>query len=393
MNNFDPPTNPPTRRFRRRHVCAALLLFLPVDAIQAEVIFQNDFEDDPVGTYTVTNMEADWNSPGWDNGVAEGRVAITDDAHAFDSKSLVVTYPEGKTSAGKTQWKLALGTGYEELFLSYRIRFDDGFDFVRGGKLPGFIGGEGNVGGDKPTGTDGWSARMMWRTNGSSGSPTTGDSANIVQYVYHPDQPSENEGEDFRWDDTPSAAWQVFEAGTWYHLQHRVVMNTIGQHDGIIQAWLDGVMVLDLQNLRFRDAPTDPDKTPLQINQMYFSTFFGGKGSQWEPTKDERIYFDDFVISTEFINTPNTPNADFNNSGAVDGDDLTLWLAGFASNNAQPSDGDADNDHDVDGHDFLAWQRAVQPTSAASGSSVQIPEPQAMLLSLIALVVGFASMR
>ena len=50
-------------------------------------------------------------------------------------------------------------------------------DFVKGGKLPGLFGGEGNTGGGIPTGMDGFSARMMWRGSGR-----------VVQYVYYPDQ-------------------------------------------------------------------------------------------------------------------------------------------------------------------------------------------------------------
>ena len=42
------------------------------------------------------------------------------------------------------------------------------FDFVRAGKIPGLAGGRTNTGGRKPDGTDGWSARMMWRTSPSA---------------------------------------------------------------------------------------------------------------------------------------------------------------------------------------------------------------------------------
>jgi len=363
------------RRFSVALFFLGSLAFVATPVAFAVVLYENDFEDDPVGTYTVGNLAADWNSPSWNDGVDEGRVAITDDANAFGSKSLVVTYPEGETTGAKSQWKLDLGAGYEELFLSYRIRFGENFDFVRGGKLPGLIGGAGNTGGDKPDGTDGWSARMMWRTNGSSGSPTNGDSANIVQYVYHPDQPG-TFGEDFRWDDTTPTDWQVFESETWYHLQHRIVMNTPGQPDGIVQAWLDGEMVLDVQDIRFRDIAS------LQIDQMYFSTFFGGSSSIWEASQDERVYFDDFVIATEFISAP----ADFDGSGTVDDGDLSAWQTGYGSSNAAHTDGDADGDMDVDGNDFLTWQRDFQPVPALN-ATVQIPEPSAAFLTLVAFAI------
>jgi hypothetical protein len=38
----------------------------------------------------------------------------------------------------------------ENLYCRYYVRFDSDFTFVKGGKLPGFIGGEANTGGNKP---------------------------------------------------------------------------------------------------------------------------------------------------------------------------------------------------------------------------------------------------
>lgn len=258
----------------------------------SQLIYSNDFEDDPLGQYSAANLNADWNSPPFSNGVDEGRVSIVSEA---SGKVLKVKYPAGLYGSGDddtgAQWKLEFDQGYEAVELEYRLKFEAGFDFVRGGKLPGLIGGEGNVGGNKPDGTDGFSARMMWRTDGSSGSPLTPDEANIVQYVYHPDQPG-TFGEDFRWDDSFLGDWKKFESDRWYHLRHRIVMNTPNQNDGIIMAWLDGELVLFVDHIRFRDVSS------LQIDQLYFSTFFGGGSSIWATTKDEYAYFDDFRITS-----------------------------------------------------------------------------------------------
>lgn len=232
-------------------------------AAMSQVIYSNNFEDDSLGTYSAANLSADWNSPSFSNGVDEGRASIVNEG---SSKALQISYPSGKFGSGDdatgAQWKLDFDQGYEKVELEYRMKFGAGFDFVRGGKLPGLIGGEGNVGGDVPDGTDGFSARMMWRTDGSSGSPLTSDKANIVQYVYHPDQPG-TFGEDLRWDDGASGDWKEFESDRWYHFRHRIEMNTPGLNDGVIMAWLDGEKVLDVSNMRFRDVAS------LQIDQMY----------------------------------------------------------------------------------------------------------------------------
>ncbi len=180
-------------------------------------------------------------------------------------------------SEGGAQWKLLLDASYEQLFVSYWIRFDDDFDFVKGGKLPGLMGGTANTGGDKPNGTDGFTARMMWRTDGKK-----------VQYVYHPDQPN-SYGEDFEWNE---GGQRYFVPGQWHHVEHRVVINTPGQYDGIVEGWFDGELALHIDDLRF--CTTDA----FSIDGLYFSTFFGGSGSDWAPSKDETVDFDGFIISS-----------------------------------------------------------------------------------------------
>lgn len=69
-------------------------------------------------------------------------------------------------------------------------------------------------------------------------------------------------------------------------------MNTPGKNDGIIQSWLDGELVLDRRDIRFRDTNT------FSIDQLYFSTFFGGDDPSWAPSKNETVLFDDFNVST-----------------------------------------------------------------------------------------------
>ena len=42
---------------------------------------------------------------------------------------------------------------------------------------------------------------------------------------------------------------------------------------------------------------------------------------------------------------------DFDNNGAVDGNDLAVWKTAFGSTNGADADGDGDSD----GQDYLAW--------------------------------------
>ena len=76
--------------------------------------------------------------------------------------------------------------------------------------------------------------------------------------------------------------------------------------------------------------------------------------------------------------------ADFNNDGLVDHADLLAWKNGFGTNgNATHSQGDADADSDVDGNDFLLWQRAVNGSSLTVVST-SVPEPSSLALVVFA---------
>ena len=244
----------------------------------ATPILKVDFDSTALGAYTDAAFEKDWPSTEWVSGLDSVRAEIVAGAAAYAGRSLRLKYPANTFGPGAQaiQAWVALPKSYEELFVSYRIRFERGFDFVLGGKLPGLSGGKGNTGGEKPTGLDGWSGRMMWRAGGSA-----------VQYVYHPDQPR-HWGQDFPYR-------RNFSPGQWHTVEHRFVMNTPGEKDGVLQAWFDDDQVLDVDTLRFRDV------NAFAIDQFYFSTFFGGDNDTWAPTRDQYITFDDFFIAATRI--------------------------------------------------------------------------------------------
>jgi hypothetical protein len=87
---------------------------------------------------------------------------------------------------------------------------------------------------------------------------------------------------------------------------------------------------------------------------------------------------------------------DFNADRVVDSADLAAWRAGLGMvGNATRSDGDADRDGDVDGEDFLAWQRqrgANLVVGAASAPST-VPEPSAIVLAACCVGLGLRLSR
>jgi len=76
----------------------------------------------------------------------------------------------------------------------------------------------------------------------------------------------------------------------------------------------------------------------------------------------------------------------------VDGADLGFWSAGFGINDALLVDGDFDLDTDVDGADFLKWQRQFGSGVPALSAAAAVPEPSSItLLAILAATGGYFS--
>jgi hypothetical protein len=244
-------------------------------------IFHLNFSQSPLGNYSHSDIKRDWPGLHWSE--AFDRVKVIEES---DNRFIRVKYPKGGVGPenGGAQWKInfsdAFGTTYNELYISYKVRFAKGFNPVKGGKLPGLWGGAGNGGGKKSTGYDGWSARMMWRAKTVA-----------LFYVYHADMKN-NWGDDNVWGDDETIQ---FPANKWVQVEQRIVMNSPGDKNGILQGWYNGVLELDKRDMRYRHVNS------FAIDGFYFSTFFGGEGDQWAPTRNETVDFDDFIFSTKPI--------------------------------------------------------------------------------------------
>ena len=96
---------------------------------------------------------------------------------------------------------------------------------------------------------------------------------------------------------------------------------------------------------------------------------------------DDEAYAFDNIVVTGLI--AGFDDADFNEDGFVDSDDLTAWKFNFGlAGVAEKEDGDADLDGDVDGADFLVWQQRLSSGGAAAAVAAAVPEPSALWMSL-----------
>jgi len=250
----------------------------PLLAVRNDVLF--------FGTFSALPWTSTW---GLEWGPIGPPAELVTGQGAFSDCSYRVKYaaggygPQASGSSFKCNFNL-MGMperGYDSLYFRYYLKFEKGFEFVKGGKLPGLVGGAANTGGQKPTGLDGWSARVMWR-----------DSGRIVQYLYHPDQPTQY-GEDIDWD--YGGVPHYFVLGQWHCVETYIRLNTPGFRDGVLRSWLDGDLACQRTNIRYRDIAS------IKIDSFYFSTFHGGDDPSWAPSTDVYCVFDNFVVAKNYI--------------------------------------------------------------------------------------------
>ncbi len=214
----------------------------------------------------------------------------------FDGRKVLrVEFPKGGVGPkeGGGSDKLKLEKSYDELYLQYNVFFPKGFNFVRGGKLPGLSGGTSPGGGSKDI--NGFSARVMWRVNNFHDKHKIKNpyKAYLCQYIYYPTKDkNRNWGLDLNWTNQKTKSKIYIVPGKWHKIKIRIKLN-LG--NDIIESWFDGKKVLS-KKITLRNKGQI-----FGIENLFFSSFFGGNTESWGPKKTEYIYFDDFIISDKNI--------------------------------------------------------------------------------------------
>lgn len=248
-------------------IAAAAILFFAASLFAAEPM-RLHFAGG-AGPYTVERWKHDWPGCEWEDGVKEGHVSVV----AHDEKNwLRVNYAIGQIGPEKcgAGWRFPIGRR-ESAELRYTVRFSKDFDWVKGGKLPGLCGGPDNVSGGRPAnGTNGFSARLMWRADGRG-----------EAYVYHKNQRS-NYGDSFSF-----PADFRFPTGTPVHVRLRVSMNDPGKKNGKLYVWIktgdaesaQEKLLVSRTDLEWRTVDA------FAVDALYFESFHGGSDSSWAPTR------------------------------------------------------------------------------------------------------------
>jgi hypothetical protein len=184
---------------------------------------------------------------------------------------------------------------------TYTVKFQEGFDWKLGGKLPGWYGGDSAESGKHCTGhaasSSCFSSRLMWRPDG------VGEVYNYYwgsKQAYCTDPATYKIGtaaiicHDGSGDSLGRGAFR-FEAGKSVTITNTITLNTMNggspNQDGKQVIVVDGTKVIEANNLVLRHHDAG------RIRGLFFSTFFGGSGSSWASSKDQEATFSDISVS------------------------------------------------------------------------------------------------
>jgi len=166
---------------------------------------------------------------------------------------------------------------------------DDWNQTVQGGKMPGISGtyGVAGWGGRKSDGKNGWSARGAFHQTIPAENPLGGLHP-IGTYCYHADMEG-SYGNHWLW----QQGYRGFlENNRWYCVEQYLRLNTPGERDGILKAWVDGRLAFEKTDIRFRLVDR------LKIEQIWMNVYHGGR----KPSPhDQHLFVDNVVVAKQYI--------------------------------------------------------------------------------------------
>ncbi len=253
----------------------ALGLVAPLPAA-AETVFQDGFESGDLSE--------------WDN-VATSRYTVTDDPDRVHSGGYALqgTIPPDEGWGELNKWFLP---GYGEIYVRFDVMFEKGFQNLRSdGNGMHFFSVAGNRVDDR------WSSHGQAGIvpDGSDFFATTVDPEHsygdpalepLGFYTYYPDMTC-CYGNLFL-QDAPAVP---LTDGVWHEIVVHVDAGTPGMSDGSQRMWIDGRLVIDVGGIRWRD--TDE----LRLNEIAVVNYMPGS------PREQRIWFDNFLVTTEFPGT------------------------------------------------------------------------------------------
>lgn len=263
-----------------------------VTGIAAAYPGDKDIDKHPDVIFATTFESSAW-AREWSSLSRASNADLVDDGEAngfkpLQGKALRATVPKDKKHALNLLYKFADKTGQEpeEAYFRYHIRLGENWRPLVGGKLPGLSGtyNRAGWGGRRSDGSNGWSARGRYVTHRSDANAPTP----IGSYVYHAGM-TKKYGSGWGWN---LGSTGLLEQNRWYSIEQHVRLNRPGQSDGVLKAWVDGKLVFEKTDIRYRDVED------LRIETLWMNVYHGGTKAT---NQDISLYIDNVVVARKYI--------------------------------------------------------------------------------------------
>ena len=265
----------------------------PISGLAANYPNDSGIENDPDVLFFADFQSNDW-AGRWSLGQSLSTVN-KDDSLKFEplvGKAVRVKIPEGGNAAMDMRYNFQkkLGAEPEEIYFRYYLRLAESwYPEFEGGKLPG-IGGTYGVagwGGRTSDGYNGWSARGAFSFTVVDNNPLAGLHP-IGSYVYHADL-EDRYGDIWIW----NKGYRGFlQNNRWYSIEQYLKMNTPGEKDGVLRAWVDGELAFEKTDIRFRHIKS------LKIEEIWMNVYHGGTSPS---PYDQHLFIDNVVVAKKYI--------------------------------------------------------------------------------------------
>ncbi|KAG2008452.1 alginate lyase [Coprinopsis cinerea AmutBmut pab1-1] len=187
-------------------------------------------------------------------------------------------------------------TNAKEATFGYSVYFPKGFEFVKGGKLPGLYGGNSEE--DATTCSGGtvdhncFSGRLMWRMDGAG---------EIYAYLPGPEHVGFESNRllcsltrshcDTSFGVSLGRGSFKFPTGEWTTIAERIRLNDVGQANGELELFIDGKSVVNSVGAIIRNDSSS------RIRGIQVQSFFGGSTEDWASPKDQEVFLSDFSVA------------------------------------------------------------------------------------------------
>jgi hypothetical protein len=177
----------------------------------------------------------------------------------------------------------------EVAYVRLYLRLEDGFSMGTSGQLKLFS----VRGGARPENTYGGAGRKPTGRDKFSVTLAVDNWMKLHFYYYYPDQ----RGAYGDWAYCQASFFQKagLTPGKWFCVELMLKNSTPGQKNGQLKVWLDGNLVGNVEHLRFRDA------SEVKIRRFTMENYFGGSNVSDTSPKNQRLYIDNYVVSTKPI--------------------------------------------------------------------------------------------